>query len=467
MISMITDLLSLGKIAANSTGVIQEGANAVIQNRAAIAKLTGKAQSIASLAKKRINEYPVVISNAFGDDIDAAFKIARYAESAFAYFMLITIGMEPVVEKGNTISMHISQYGSESLFEKVEAVFNEAISSEQAIQYEMIYKEDQKEYKMARDFVQFNVTSREDITDRIHSNNQYERIEVITEHGTGRFYDRKTGREVDGNGAFLDEHGAVILDNQGRPVMSSDFTEGRVETLTGLASDDLTHNLHKSITDKFNKSLPTTFTVNLYVGQHKIPITLAVKAVPHFISSDEMQSIFKRCIDNGKLLSRLIRLKSGEISFFKDFILNLKQIEEDQKMYSKLERHPWWRLIQDRKTKSNIKGITSLIGSMNKFMTDSNILPTISLVTTANEISTAMSYPYLDAVKTGKVEKVLNKLMLLGLFVYDQDREIVYCHFNGIKAPYVIRLKDLTGKEKDSMDKFAEVMQTFMIKTYS
>lgn len=431
---MIAELLSITKIAQNSSGIIQEGVGAVAKSANVINHITGNVQSIASMAKKRIHEYPVVISNAFGDNAEAAFKISRYAESVFAYFLMMSMGIEPVVDKDKSISMHIARFGAEGQKIEYSSGFldgitprlevrckSEEISKEDAERYMRIYEADCKEYNTARDYKRRYEESRE---------------------------------------APIDD---VFVNRKGTDLTA---IQNKDEIVEIPHERDFGKDALKSITEKFNKSLPTTITVDLYVEKHKIPINIAVKAVPHFIDSEEMSAIFRRCIESGKLLSKLIKLRTGEISFFKDFILNLKQIKEDQELYSRLQRHPWYRRILDRKIKSNVKGVVGLIQSLTKFTTDSNILPTISLVTTTNEISNAISYPYLEAVKTGKIAKIINSLMLLGLFVYDQDRELVHCHFGGIDTPYIIPLKDLTGKEVDKMDKFVEVMQSLMVKNY-
>lgn len=467
ILSLITDLISLTKAASQAGGIVKEGATAINNNKQAINQIFGKAQTIASMAKKRIFDYPVVISNAFGDDIDAAFSIVRYAEASFAYFLLMSMNIDPVVENGNTISAHLGQFSSESIDMKINIISNNKNFSEEDLRIlNEIYLNGLQDYQYSQDYKLYNA-SKEDLAERMRNSSVITHNILIEEQGTGNYFDRKSNQRVNEFGRFIDSNNNEILDNNGNPIQSTDYVEGKLEERSNMP-DKLSSMNYDVLSKRIGTSLPTTLTIDLYVGQHKIPVSLAVRAVPHFIPSDEMSDIFKRCVDDGKLLRKLIKLRTGEISFFKDFLLNLKQIEEDKQMYKKLERHPWFRKILDQKIRSNIKGISGLIKSINSLVKDGSYLPSLSLLTTANEISDAISYPFQEAIKKGKIEKILSKLMLLALFVYDQDREIVYAFFNGLKDPYILKLKDLnvTGNKQNDMEKFIASMTQLMVKNY-
>lgn len=470
---------------------VKDSINTLNNNKDLLSKLIGKSNSIARMASKRIYNYPVVISNAFGDNIETAFKILKYAESAFAYFLTISIGLEPVVNKDKTLSMHLSQFSSEqvdlnaldSMNPRIALRFTEE-SVWEVVPLENLYEKNSQVYvsskeKIGKHDINYNF-SQEDVLDRI----KYEEtttykpwvMEVEPQENTGEFFEVNTGRRVDEDGYYIDRNGYQLLDGKGNPILcKGEIREGVLKYASDVDTKqkDLEvpsaafNKFHESVEKRIGKSLPTSVTVDLYVGEHRIPISLAVKAIPHFIDSVEMKGMFKRCVEGERILSKIIRLRTGEISFFKDFLFNWKDIKEDQEFFQKMGRHPWYRKLLDKKINSTAKGIFGLINSLKNLLKDQNVLPTVTLVTTVNEISDAISFPYFDAVKRGKVQKILDSLMLLALIVYDQDRDVIHCHFNGIPHPYIIPIKDLSHKnEQDTMISLIESMGKLMMRSY-
>lgn len=498
MIGAIVGLFDLVKTAGaatdkaisdpNKRDMIKSGMQFLGNNKDAINKLTGKARSIATMANKRIQEYPLVISNAFGDNLDVAFEVVKFSEACFAYFLLVSIGIDPVVQDKRPLSAHIAQFGTEGFDVEIETVKN--IPEDLRYAYEALMESSSKMYE-----THLFDNSKEDYADVVKGKaiKKYYEYEPDNTASTGYYYNpatkkyqyahqiiNKNGKDywadADGNVIEIKINGVMTpqeVTASGTPENGNLFTRGnRIEkTADGIGT--LVENkaftapvFPEHLSKRMGKSLPTTITVHLIVGDNRIPVTLGVKAIPHFITSDEMSALFKRCLETGSILRKFLRLTSGEFNFFKDFLFNLKQIKEDQKMYAKLERHPWYRMLLNRKIKSTVNTIGGLYDKMSGLMKDQAILPTVTLVTTVEELSEAISYPYYDAVKVGKIEKIINHYMLLGLFVYDFNRNTLNCHFGGIKEPYIIREKDLKNKDKTDLDDFVKTMQTLMIKNY-
>lgn len=451
-----------------------------------MSQIAGKSNSIAKMASKTIHNYPVVITNAFGDEIDTAFKIVKYAESVFAYFLIMSIGLEPKIDNaGNSIAIHLSRFSAENWEKlskeskiKMEIDLKKSGSYSPLDQYtlEELYENSIKEYATCKDQLKKwdYIRSSEDILDDI----KYETETVadgkeFTAGSTGKYYDTDTLREVDRNGIYIKPNGTKIQDSNGQFIIAKEYGEGEIKDKMKTVQKDVMEitsldHACKNLEKKIGKSLPTTFTVTLYVGEHKTPVTLSTKAIPHFIESDEMKGIFKRIVDENSFGIKLIKLKTGEISFFKDFLLSWSQIKSDQEFFQRVGRHSWYRKLLDRKLNSRAKGLMGMIDAIKQFMNGKEtVLPTVTLVTTTSEISDAMSYPYLDAVKKGKVTKIIDSLMLLALIVYDQDRNLIHCHFNGIEHPYMIQIKELKSESKeDDMVKLMDTMTKLMMKSY-
>lgn len=444
------------------------------QSAQILGHLTNKSNSIAKMASKRVYNYPVVVTNAFGDDVETAFKIIKYAESVFAYFLLMSVGLEPVIQPGGKISMYLNQFSAEDMDRLAKEGIRLEIDLEKSGAYttipqsveEGLYRESCVVYK--RPSIKKwdrTIPSRDILTDSLVKSSEEvkwnDKDVFVPDNTTGEFFDRDTLQQVD-------EDGYYFVPGGNSRHQSRNYGQGRIEkafTPSDLAEKGIGQ-FGKSVEGRMGKSLPTSITVNLYAGTHCVPITLGVKAIPHFIDSDEMQGIFKRIVDDGRLLSKIIKLRSGEISFFKDFLLGWDQIKSDQEFFQKVGRHSWYRKLLDRKINSKYKGLLGLKASIKQFLKEENILPTVTLVTTVNEISDAISYPYLEAVKKNKITKIVDSLMLLALIVYDPDRDLIHCHFNGISHPYIIPIKDLKSDKESDTVKLIESMSKLMMKSY-
>lgn len=467
MIKEIFDITKL--IGALITGGDDKKKKQFEQSAQLFAHLADKTNSIAKMASKRIYNYPVVVTNAFGDDVETAFKIVKYAESLFAYFLIMSIGMEPVLEKGE-ISLYLGKFAAEDM----DRLRNEGIelkidlnksgaytSIPQSIE-ETLYKESCKEYASpsikkwdrfdsTKDFLSLSLIKKESYSQEANNQDPFLNLSLLNSNAGNQ---TSTGN-TNGNNSTAYVGGPMI------PATNANQKGAPLEDLRSIKNE-----FAKSIEQRMNKSIPTAITINLYINEHSIPMTLGVKAIPHFIDSDEMQGIFKRLVDDGKLLSKIIRLRSGEISFFKDFLLGWDQIKSDQEFFQKVGRHSWYRKLLDRKLNSKYKGLLGLKASIKQFLKEQNILPTVTLVTTVNEISDAISYPYLEAVRKNKITKIVDSLMLLALIVYDPDRDLIHCHFNGISHPYIIPIKDLKSDKESDTVKLVEAMSKLMMKSY-
>lgn len=464
---------------------VKSGINFIDNNKDLVKKLAGRAENIASIANKRIHEYPVIISNAFGDNLDTAMNTVRYTEALYAYFLLMSIGMDPVVQNGRSITAHIAQFGTESVKAEIKLA---DIDENLRMSFEAEMESGRKPYIMSSDFKEHLSLEASDIMDKIEG--RIETFQQVKEDSSSdNYYIQHNGRAIqvylNDRDEFVDSNGSILQDGSGNNLTASNpgnIVRGTViekfhspigailgvdnSRTRGLAQE-ISNNC-KIFEKKIGKSIPTTFTVNLIIGDKTVPVNLAVKAVPHFVTSDEMNILFKRCLDGGGVIRKFLRLRSGEFKFFKDFLFNLTQIKDDHKMYAKLERHPWYRTLMDRKIKSVVKGIGGLNQRIKENLKDEAVLPTVTLLTTVEEISEAINYPYYDAVKTGKIDKIINHLMLLGIFVYDDNRKILNCHFGGVKNVHIVREKELKQKDKqeEQMDEMIKLFQTMAMKNY-
>ena len=117
---------------------------------------------------------------------------------------------------------------------------------------------------------------------------------------------------------------------------------------------------------KLSDAAPTMIELKLklkgYESDFKIPI--ALKANPHFLRSDELAALFDSAIEDKRLLTRIVKLTSGEISFFKDFLFNIDRIKRDQKLYESFGQHPWYQQFMARKEKNRAKRLGLILSSL-------------------------------------------------------------------------------------------------------
>ena len=86
--------------------------------------------------------------------------------------------------------------------------------------------------------------------------------------------------------------------------------------------------------DKMIGILPTVLHLKILVDGNEnigkeLSIVLAIKAVAHMVPSMDLRNALQDAIIENSFILKILRLTSGEISFIKDFVLNLKRIKKE------------------------------------------------------------------------------------------------------------------------------------------
>lgn len=237
------------------------------------------------------------------------------------------------------------------------------------------------------------------------------------------------------------------------------------ETLTGRASIEK-YDVIKDLT----KANPTMISLKVkikgYDSDFVIPIGL--KASPHFVNQEDLATLLDAAIEDKRVLTRIVRLTSGEISFFKDFLLGLDRIKRDQKLYARFGQHPWYQQFMQRKEArgwkrlgiilsglfSKLKGITSAT---------SNYLPTASLVLTTDELEKGAKMKYGFLLKHEKILwDILIHLGLLCICIYNPELETCNFYFNGFKKPMLVPLSQMKSDKTDPNAELAKAFNTML-----
>lgn len=410
-------------------------------------RMQGKMNAITKMAKSSIFSYPVLLSEGIvGSDEDLTYALCSYLETQYAVWTLISMGLNPVYD-GTDPKSHIAKFYSEE-YEALalNADFNGKVNASVKLDTKSKFKiseENLKEYKFSTEGAESGNTST--IKEPVMVERNVVTRTVALDPKTNKPIIDKKGNQVYNEHPVLDANGLPLketvqaIGKDGKPMFNEIQDVGISAKLTKLET-------------KVRQSDPTIINVKLKMAenQHTVEFPIAVKAMPRFISSKESETIFTYLRDD-KPLVRVIKLLSGEIGLFKDIIFQLERAKKDKELYSKLGRHPWFRVMMERRTGRRINGLAQLIPGLSSLVNGkSDVLPICSLCVTKDEIESGFSNLWANIKKSD--ENIMDKLMLLCLCVVDTTTNVVEFDFYGLKNNTIIRAETLIKENKGGGD---------------
>ena len=204
---------------------------------------------------------------------------------------------------------------------------------------------------------------------------------------------------------------------------------------------------------KSNELVPTTLSVTMHVkdGQSFGGVqnfVIGVKGLMHPVNSNEVINNLLDGYKSGNKFFNFIRFTTGEISFIKDFLLNINELKEDAiNAHSKSNSH-WWTTLKRRKTLAKAK---------NAFSRGNNkLLPNASIVCSMEEIVEINEVYGLDLMVPANVKKIMNRYFLLGFVIVDESQELCHFIFDGESNYQVVTFKGLE-RENNNKNDFKEI----------
>ena len=401
-----------------------------------LARDLNNTKSITERARKSIFVYPVLFSSGMSD-LETDFDVSKFLELQYGIFTMLTVGLNPAVSNG-TIGEYLNSISAESI---------------EGVEYSL------KSYDPNQVKSWYNMFSEE-------NKDFFEEYKYVN------------GLEAGKNNGFVDID--ELADNVKELQRAQNATAKRVKDLEGDKKEfnsmdafdtenDVFANEVKAdaMIKKLSDAAPTMIELKLklkgYESDFKIPI--ALKANPHFLRSDELAALFDSAIEDKRLLTRIVKLTSGEISFFKDFLFNIDRIKRDQKLYESFGQHPWYQQFMARKEKNRAKRLGLIISSLfskgkEVISATSNYLPTASIILTVDELEKSSKMKFGFLLKNEKILwSILNHLGLLCIGIYDPRREVFSFYFNGFKKPLMMSRKQMKGSSgKNDSEKMTELM---------
>ena len=416
----------------------------------AIGKAYSKAKSISERASKYILQYPVAVSGSI-TDLKTALAIAKQVEFDCARFYILASGLQPVIDygKGDTIQAHLDalQTGAESLGYpcKITRATDEDIrrSIENLSYIDKPYELFGRESLLAK-----NVYSQEI---KIDDDVEVEQAEANNDES---------------NNAVVDE-GSLTGTTTQAPSEDTDKDDNKQPTAfmspNGVSKKDL---------EALGKAAPTVFTLEFIIhdiaGGRSIKVPMAIKSDLQFINREEIKRLVTEVDSPGSWLHTLIKLTTGEISFFKDLIFAADRAKKDVEAERVLGNAPISRRLIDARNryraKSSANAITKLVNKCKDIIAKKNYkdLPMITVVMTEQDFEEA-SGVRVNRVLSGAsklVEQIIDTYMLLGFGIVDEMKDVAYFFYAGEEGYSTVKLSEMgsNGSDKNVGEKLTDVL---------
>ena len=204
---------------------------------------------------------------------------------------------------------------------------------------------------------------------------------------------------------------------------------------------------------KANELVPTLMHVRILkdMGEDSkfIDFIVGVKAMIHPIASQDMiDHIVSALQDRGKLF-RFIQWTTGEISFFKDLMLNLDSVKNDIKEIRGKESATWWRALK------NIKASRRF----HKWTRTGPVLPNATIVISQEEVDYIKANHGFDLLEDSIGLKIMEAYNLLQVVIVDSSAEVVHFLIDGDNRYQTMTYKGLERQQGEADKQFKEILR--------
>ena len=449
----------------------------------AIGKAYSKAKSISERASKYILQYPVAVSGSI-TDLKTALAIAKQVEFDCARFYILASGLQPVIDygKGDTIQAHLDalQTGAESLGYpcKITRATDEDIrrSIENLSYIDKPYELFGRESLLAKNVYSQEIKIDDDVEVEQAEANNDESNNAVVDEGSLTGTTTQAPSEDDSSGsAFYD----IVVDEHGnqkrlyKGSAKSTLQELSASMKEGSKTAFMSPNgIDKRDLEKLGKAAPTVFTLEFIIhdiaGGRTIKVPMAIKSDLQFINREEIKRLVTEVDSPGSWLHTLIKLTTGEISFFKDLIFAADRAKKDVEAERVLGNAPISRRLIDARNryraKSSANAITKLVNKCKDIIAKKNYkdLPMITVVMTEQDFEEASGIR-VNRVLSGAsklVEQIIDTYMLLGFGIVDEMKDVAYFFYAGEEGYSTVKLSEMgsNGSDKNVGEKLTDVL---------
>ena len=456
----ISDVITLTRLANK----IKKDAGLDSENAKTAAACWSKAKAISAQASKYVMEYPVACSSQI-TDYKKALAIAKQVELDCARFVILASGLNPIVDRkhGDTIEAHLNSmvtsfesYGVPCTIEPATTEFinagKEYMDKYFSTELYHTYKdEDSDKDSVAmstEDIGTVNAFNDEGDDENVMNNptdlngnkskgNDYDTFfrkatpnngeselatfKEPTEENFKELYFQLTGQQMktpdELKGEGVDYAKAKADYDAAFDKYSNIMKQTKISMATANARDNA------DILRKLQDVGPTIVTITLYLtdgagGQRAIQLPLAIKSSLQFVDSVDLMTVLSRTNSNRRKLDRFIKVTSGQMGFFKDWLASLSEINEDIDREKALGKVPIFRRLLDAKNRYRIKSIAETRPRLAKFIAGKNQkdLPMCTIICTVAELEEAYNqkWTYIYLFYAGESEPQIIAMDKLG-----------------------------------------------------
>lgn len=491
---ILSDIITLRKLANK----IKEDAGLDSENAKTAAACWSKAKAISAQAAKYVMEYPVACSSQI-TDYKKALAIAKQVELDCARFVILASGLNPIVDRkhGDTIEAHLNSmvtsfesYGVPCTIEPATTEFinagREYMDKYFSTELYHTYKDedpDKDSVAMSTEVGNINAFNDEGDDENVMNNptdlngNDYDAFfrkatpnngeselatfKEPTEENFKELYFQLTGQQMKTpdeieNKESTDYAKAKADYDAAFDKYSNIVKQSKISMAMATARDNA------DILKKLQDVGPTIVTITLYLtdgagGQRAIQLPLAIKSSLQFVDSIDLMAVLSRTNTNNRKLDRFIKVTSGQMGFFKDWLASLSEINEDIEREKILGKTPIFRRLLDAKNRYRIKSIAEVKPRLAKFIAGKNQkdLPMCTIICTVAELEEAYNQKWTYIYRTRKIiNDIIDTYMLLGFGVVDTTSDYIYLFYAGESEPQIIAVDKLgNGSGSDNTNK--------------
>ena len=207
---------------------------------------------------------------------------------------------------------------------------------------------------------------------------------------------------------------------------------------------------------KANELIATTLHIRVKLfndagtSEGSVDFIIGVKCIMHPVKSEEMISnLVGACTNNDKVFN-FLRWTTGEISFFKDFLFNIKEIKEDV-ANRRNGSSGWWLALKKRR----------LLGkSKRTILSNNQLLPNATIVINAEEAAYIKTQYGYDLHNPLFINKIMDQYYLLGFVIVDVSAQVAEFIFENDKKNYqTVTFSALEKSGSNDERKFKEMLK--------
>lgn len=417
-----------------------------------------RSSSLSRMANKGTLQFPVIVSKSL--DLETCTVISKALEKKFASFAQITLSMDPNYspKEDKNISNFLRKFhqntDTKTEFSDVITFLNDV--SEESVMFEDlngnvflygfitegtdggIISSNRDGLFVLEDAINLEVVNDKFKPDSVKINSRLLSVTEANDVESERQYNLDMAKTLS-NTSHTEREEKEIITKSGDPITKVELPRDvlKWEQVTKLNDLVPTH-LHIRL---------ASLDANGSITGH-IEFILGIKATLHAVSSDDIIKNLEGASQSSDKVFNFIRWTTGEITFVKDFLLNIKDLKGDAMRKSSGSSY-WWSALKRRKALAKIK---------NKFFLSKKLLPNTTLCVSMEEVEYLKNEYGYDLMEPLFIDRVMSTYFLLAFVVVDNSTQVAHFMFDGQKNFMTQTLSSLK-KDNDNKDDFKQMLK--------